>query len=142
MALKGPAGALTQLMMGFGGLIAITVGYAKLLDGKELPDQFQDFFSQEDIWQIPILVSAIQVILLLFAFPFETPHYLKQNGDTQALKSALTKIYKTPERANQENDKIVILNEDDQQNMSILAVICDPRYRRATFVGCMLIAIH
>lgn len=91
---------------------------------------------------MPILVSAIQVSLLLFVYPFETPCFLKQTGDTQALKSALTKIYKTPERANMENDNIVILNEDDQQNLSIFTVVYDPRYRRATLVGCMLIAIH
>lgn len=52
------------------------------------------------------------------------------------------KIYKTPERANMENDNIVILNEDDQENLSMFTVITDPKYRRATFVGCMLIAIH
>ena len=45
MALKGPAGALTQFNFALGVLVAQTVGYDLLVEGAVKPEQFSGFFA-------------------------------------------------------------------------------------------------
>lgn len=50
----------------------------------------------------------------------------------------MNNIYSTEERATERTALIICLNEDDQKDMSYGTLCCDPRYSRATILGCAL----
>lgn len=135
---KGPAGALTQVCVTFGILIAFTVG----LGIGDVDEDDQNSFEIQYYWYIlfaiPLFFAAVQVLLLFFVFPYDTPYVLKQRGETEKLNTLMNNIYSTEERAAERTSFIITVNEDDQNDMSYGTLCCDPRYSRATILGCAL----
>jgi len=75
---KGPAGSLTQVCITFGILIAFTVGIGIGDVDDDSVDSFEIQYYWYIIFAIPLVISFFQVILLLCAFPYDTPVVLKQ----------------------------------------------------------------
>lgn len=54
-------------------------------------------FESDNYWRvmfaIPIGISILQVILLLTSFNYETPKFMKQNGENGKLNELMGKIY-------------------------------------------------
>lgn len=95
--IKGPAGALTQVCVTLGILIAFTVG----LGIGDVDQDDQDSFEIQDYWYIifaiPLGIALIQILLLLFVFPYDTPPFLKARGEEEKLLELMRKIYETEE---------------------------------------------
>lgn len=87
----------------------------------------------------PIAFAVIQILLMLTCFRFDTPVALKQKGETVALSKLMRNIYKAgvvqeridelPEAEN---------NEGAEQSAGYGAVLCSPKFSKATFVGICL----
>ena len=78
------------------------------------------------------------MLLLLTVFRYDSPPVMKQRGDITKLNELMGKIYK------EDVDSQIALiggdegEENDSASVSYGQVLCHPRYRMATFVGCML----
>ena len=75
------------------------------------------------------------------AFKYDTPFVLKQKQETVKLRELMSKIYH-PYIVQERLDE---LNKGDEEEVDSAAedigygaVCCDPRYSKATFVGCTL----
>lgn len=136
---KGPAGAFSQISVTFGILLAFTIG---LGIGDVDQDEIDSFEIQQYwyiIFTIPLAIAFFQVLLLVCAFPYDTPVVLKQKGQEAELKAFMNKIYTEEATANERIEQIVVEEgEDDDSGPSYGAICCDPRYRRATGVGITL----
>lgn len=79
---KGPAGGLTQVSLTFGILVAFALG----LGIGDVDADDQNSFEIQYYWYIlfavPLLLAALQSLLLLCVFPYDTPYVLKQRGET------------------------------------------------------------
>lgn len=87
---------------------------------------------------LPLAVAAIQVLLLLFVFPYETPKVLKQNKQFGKLNSLMNKIYDNslvPEKITE-----IVVESDSKESSSPTygETLCHPRYKLATTVGILL----
>ena len=102
--IKGPAGALTQVCITFGILVAFTVG----LGIGDVDEQEEDSFAIQYYWYIlfslPLVFALIQIILFIAVFPYDTPVSSKQKGWTSDLNELMNKIYKTREIAQERID--------------------------------------
>jgi MFS family permease len=91
--LKGPYGAITQLLITFGIFIANVLG-TPLPDSKTPIDKS---FIQTEYWRVlfglPIVFCIIQSCLLFTVFNYETPKFLKQTGREAELNEIIGKIY-------------------------------------------------
>ena len=134
---KGPAGALSQVCITFGILVAFTVG----LGIGDVDEDDVDSFEIQDYWYIlfalPLIFSTIQIIFLYCIFPYDTPVSLKQDGNLEDLNKLMNNIYKSEEIANERIGQILIVSEENSKQ-TYGSLCCGPRYRRATWVGCTL----
>lgn len=91
--IRGPAGALSQMMIQTGTLIAFLYG----LGVGELDNDDSGSFTTEHYWKVvfamPIIVALTQVFLLLVVFPYETPVVLKERDDMVTLNELMRRIY-------------------------------------------------
>ena len=94
---------------------------------------------------IPIALSILQIFLLVTIFRYDTPVFLKLKGDNVRLNELMSKIYhpyvvqeRIAELEGEEQLDGVSANNADEDNISYGKVCCDPRYSRATFVGCSI----
>ena len=87
------------------------------------------------------------MLLLLIVFPYETPVVLKENENYEDLNELMMRIYQDEVEAEARINEIYVAPKqiegevdetENDRNPSCGAVCCDPRYSRATFVGCML----
>jgi hypothetical protein len=62
---------------------------------------------------VPIILSIIQVALMIFAFNYDTPKFLKQNGNSEELSELMNKIYITPEVAEERIELIHVVRGSD-----------------------------
>lgn len=76
--------------------------------------------------------------MLYCVFPYDTPVSLKQNGKFDDLNRIMNKIYKTEEIAIERIDEIVVISDEAGKKLTYGSLCCGPRYRRATWVGCIL----
>jgi len=75
--IKGPAGALTQVCITLGILIAFSVGLGiGDVDNDDI-DSFEIQYYWYIIFAIPVGIALLQIILLIFVFPYDTPPVLK-----------------------------------------------------------------
>ena len=90
--MKGPLGALTQILITVGIMISFFLGIPipdikQYIDGKYYPDGsipgffINRSFESDNYWRImfslPIAFSLIQILLLLTVFNYDTPKFLK-----------------------------------------------------------------
>lgn len=94
--IKGPSGALPQVCITFGILVAFVIGFGLGDVDQDDYDSFQIQYYWYIIFAIPLLISLIQVLLLVTIYSYDTPSFLKQNGKTEELKVLMNKIYKDP----------------------------------------------
>lgn len=97
------------------------------------------------IWTplIPFSISLLQMCLLLFVYRFDTPAFMKAKGDDEKLREVLAKIYK-PEAIQGVIDEINVegkkddgeADEDDKGKQTYRDICCNPRFNRATWLGC------
>ena len=106
--IKGPAGALTQITVTLGILIAFSVG----LGIHDVEEADIDSFEIQHYWQvvfvIPIGIAIIHIILLLTVFPYETPVVLKENEDFEKLNDLMIRIYQDEGEADARINEIYI----------------------------------
>jgi hypothetical protein len=90
---------------------------------------------------IPVGVAVINILLLVFVFPYETPLFLKQKGHYKKLNTIMSKIYKS-DMVRYKIDEIQGGDGEDNSafNVSYGDLFCSPYYRKATFVGITLAA--
>lgn len=140
--IKGTAGSLTQICVTFGILLSFCLGSLFTIDSPdpvELKSQQKKFINV--MYLIPIGVTIINVILLVFVFPFDTPPVLKQKGEYAKLNTLMGRIYK-PYAVQSKIDELQGGESDDDQNYNISygEVFCSPYFRRSTYIGIALAA--
>jgi MFS family permease len=137
--IKGPAGGLSQICITFGILVPFALGLT--YTDVENKTKNQNYWFIVIIFTIiPVALACLQVFLLTTVFPYDTPPIIKQNNDFISLNAFMGKIYK-PEVVQSRIDELggdFENSEDKITNIGYGAVFCNPMYRRATFVGCML----
>lgn len=110
---KGPAGALTQIFITFGILLAFCIG----LGIGDVDQDDYDSFEIQSYWYIvftvPLGFSLIQVLLLLCVFTHDTPVVLKQKGKFDELKVFMNKIYISEEIVLARIEDIKIISDED-----------------------------
>lgn len=89
------------------------------------------------VFALPIVFSAIQCLLLLLVFRYETPKFLKQTNRYAELNELMGKIYEV-DRISQRIDAIVVSSGSKAKGVSYRDTFCNPKYRYATLVGCVL----
>jgi MFS family permease len=75
--IKGPAGALSQVGITFGILVAFTIGLGIGDVDSDSIDSFEIQYYWYIVFGIPLVIAAVQVLLLLTFFKFDTPEQLK-----------------------------------------------------------------
>lgn len=133
--ISGMLGSVTQLMLTFGIFVSYAMG---------IPLPVSDLTSNLNEWWIgmfllPIPISIIQILLILFVYPVETPQWLKQQGKVEQADAVLSKIYINYQADNQL--KLVDINEEVDITSKILSqpsykeLLCSS-YIKITFIGC------
>lgn len=96
----------------------------------------EDLYFIRSMFIFPIILSGIQVLLLTFVYPYDTPPMLKQRGEYTKLREFLFKIYK------EDYVEGVILelggeesSSEDAGTLTYGEIFLGPTYRRATWVG-------
>ena len=95
--LKGPAGAMFQVIVAFGiflGMAVISVSP----EGEELVDAENDHFNSHAVLFVifgsPILFSLLQLLLLLSIYKFDTPVFLIQKGKGAEAREYYARLYR------------------------------------------------
>ena len=90
--IRGPLGGLIQLFINTGILIAFSIGF-------EFPHP-EDYSTSKlkrfvyEAFALPMALSVIQMLLLLFVFRYDTPYVHKQRDEDEKLRELMGKIYK------------------------------------------------
>jgi len=139
---KGSFGVLTQFMCCFGIFIPSLMGLAlPTQEELELQPSRSDFIIGQ-YWRIffglPIIFAIVQVVLLAFVFPYDTPLALKTNKNFDSLTSVMTKIYKKNQVAARIEEIAEEQKTEENQGPSYSQTFCDPVIRRAAWVGCSI----
>lgn len=137
MELKGPLGAINQVLV----TVGIQVAFALGLPVPETPSEDPTSFEVQSYWRIvfalPIAFSVVQCLLLLTVFNYETPKFLKQSNKHANLNELMGKIYEV-DRVGERIDAITIENGSQVQGVTYGETFCSPRFKVATLVGCCL----
>lgn len=143
--MKGPLGALTQILVTVGIMISFFLGipipefkYDKVSE-LYYPTEIKTF-ETDNYWRvifcIPIGIALVQSILLFTVFNYETPKFFKQNNQLAKLNELMGKIYEI-DKVRERIDAIVI-ETGKGSSPGYKETMCSPRYRYATFIGCSL----
>lgn len=82
--MKGTLGVMTQLLITVGIMISFFLGLIIPDKGKsdELKNPYMDHWQVTSWWRFmfgfPLILVVVQVSLLIFVFPYDTPKVLKQ----------------------------------------------------------------
>jgi sugar porter (SP) family MFS transporter len=136
--ITGPAGALSQVCVTFGILVAFTIGLGIGDVEEDDFDSFQIQYYWYIVFAIPLAIALFQILLLLFIFSYDTPVFLKQKGEQEDLQKLMSKIYRTPELVQERIDEIIIEEGSSDSDLTYAQLMYDPKYRRATWVGSTL----
>lgn len=145
--LKGPLGAVTQILITVGIMISFFLGipvpdfvWVPTLDGDRLLPKDGGSFESDNYWRLlfslPIAFSLFQSIMLMTVFNYETPKFLKQTNQHAQLNKLMGNIYES-DRIKERIDAIVV-ETGKQQSPSYSETLCHPKYAYATFLGCAL----
>jgi hypothetical protein len=95
------------------------------------------------VWLFCLVVMLIQMLLIQLFFNYETPLDLKAQGRWDELSALMRSMYQ-PAAVQRRVSEIPSQNKNDdeseveQEKQTKAQAICDPRYSRATMVGCAL----
>lgn len=98
--LLGPFGAINQLSLTFGICIPGTMALFYPRDILTTVNPDDDFYVNSYfrvIWSIPLIISAVQMLLLMTCFRNESPVYLKEKGEEEKLLAVMKKFYEPQE---------------------------------------------
>lgn len=95
---------------------------------------------------VPIILSVIQIFLLITVFKYDTPVFLQLKGDQVSLNEIMSNIYhpyvvqeRIAELSNGDEDVLGEMKGSDKAEVvGYTQVLFGAKYRRSTFVGCML----
>lgn len=92
---------------------------------------------------IPIIISVLNMAVLVFVYPFDTPPMLYKKGHQEKLEKLMKKIYKpgfADQRIEMVKEEVENRGNDggEEATLSWNEVFCGVRYSRATFVGIVL----
>jgi MFS family permease len=130
--ITGSSGAIYEMHFCIGILISYLLGFG--LPQVQTPD--------DHFWRImvgvPIIFCIINIINLLFIFPYDTPRYLYLNkGDMNECKSCLKTIYTTEADVNIMMSDFKVMENCQNSSMSICKVFSKEYITR--FIVCMSI---
>lgn len=142
--LKGPLGAVTQILITVGIMIAFFLGIPipnfVEVGGHYIPENLEATFESDNYWRVlfalPIAFSIFQTIMLLTVFNYETPKFLKANNQHAQLNQLMGKIYESDRIAERVN--AIVIETGKAASPSFAETLCHPRYRFATILGCSL----
>lgn len=138
--LKGPLGSITQILITVGIMISFFLGIFIPEFPLQNPDDKTSFYVLhywKVMFSIPIAISLIQSSLIFSVFNYDTPKYLKQHNKVSQLNELMGRIY--DHSFIQERIDAITIDEGQQtQSPTYKEVFFHPRYRLATFYGCML----
>ena len=132
---SGTTGSLTQFGICFGILVADVAGIVFPVSTTHEKTVFINC-----MFAFPIVLSVINIVLLMFVFPYDTPVMLKQKNEHETLKKLMSKIYK-PEYVQDKMNAIHV--ESDHGNQGGVSEVTYRevffgKYRKATWIGLML----
>ncbi|HEV3362179.1 MAG TPA: sugar porter family MFS transporter [Pseudonocardiaceae bacterium] len=118
---RGSLSGLNQLMISSGILVAYLVNLA---------------LAPAQAWRWMFGLAAIPAVLMLIGgyFQPESPRWLIKKGREAEARAVLARS-RTPEQLDAEIAEIVRINESEQQQMRLGAMIRDPRLRRVLLIG-------
>lgn len=89
------------------------------------------------MFALPIAFSLFQSIMLLTVFNYDTPKFLKQNGNNAALNELMGRIYEA-DRIRDRIDAITVDSGKTSTAPGYKETLCHPKYKYATLLGCLL----
>lgn len=88
--IRGSLGSYTQLNVGFGVFFSCLYAYAlKRITGDLTGRDFLYY-----LYGLPLIPMIVQIIVLIFVFPYETPKYLLSIGKEEEARQLIEVIYK------------------------------------------------
>ncbi|SCM00078.1 hexose transporter, putative [Plasmodium chabaudi adami] len=142
---KGAYGVLHQLFITFGIFVAVLLGLF-LGDGPDTSGKSITLTGFEMFWWrfmffFPTIVSIAGIVLLVLFYKEETPYFLYENGNIEASKNILKKIYGPSDV----DDALRAIKDAIDQNkaakessLSLLSALKIPAYRNVIILGCIL----
>lgn len=96
-----------------GTLIAFSIGLGIGDIDEDRRRSFEIQYYWYIIFALPILIAIIQVMIICFAFPYDTPPILKRNGENEKLLKLMRNIYLNEEIV-QERIGFIISNTENE----------------------------
>jgi len=84
----------------------------------------------------PLVITAIQVVLMLTVFKYDTPKFLKMKQKYTELDIFMNKIYSRGVRERVDGIAVEVGSGNNQPTYK--QTCCHPRYMYATIIGCVL----
>jgi len=132
---SGTLGGVSQLACTLGILMPMALGPLDNPDGT-LAERKTFILI---VFVVPLGIAAVQLALMVFVFKFDTPAVMKQRGELEKLREVMGKIY-VPAAVQSRIDEI---GGDENETGGVKQItygdiFTNPKYKRATFVGCSL----
>lgn len=136
---SGSFGAMNQMSLTFGGCLPPLMALAYPLKIDETTDDFYLNTYWRIIWCLPILVSAIQLLLITCFFRHETPIFLQEQGREEELLVVMKKFYSGME-VRRRLDALQAQSKPKEghleaQEPTITETFFDPNIRSSAWVG-------
>jgi len=116
---SGPLGIINQIMCTVGLFTVPIISLPSPSSTYKWTPEMADDFNIAGWWRIvfawPILIAIIQVSLLMTCFKYDSPSYLKQTGQLDALSALMNKIYDSRQVADR-IASISVADESSSQN--------------------------
>ncbi|CEM36622.1 unnamed protein product [Vitrella brassicaformis CCMP3155] len=154
---RGAYGVMNQLLITVGIMVAIALGNVQRNDPQDWPSP-DTIPTREALWWrfmlgFSAVPSIISLTIFLFVFPFETPHFLVEEGKADQALPILEKMYCTSGEADAEAQTAQAKLDDIQRNVEerrasekktvgLFDAFRDPWYRYALLVGWVLSAFQ
>ena len=133
--LKGPFGAIQQLVLCFGLCLPSTMALTIPSPATD-PNDFWIKSWWRVIWTVPAFVAMLHIILLRFCFNHETPVYYCDHDQENKLVEVLEKYYQKEEvPARVYALKASLKANEAGNNVTYYETFFDPKIRRAAWVG-------
>lgn len=112
---NGVFGALTNILICYGGLIALSLGLA-------LPDE--EHYKDDEMWRLtygfPMVLSTIQILLLLLVFKWEPIDFMINRGEDEKALQFIAKVY-VPAKGNTLDNQQVFKNYVNERRAELKA---------------------
>jgi hypothetical protein len=138
----GPIGGISQLVLTFGILLPslLSLPIPNVTTDTERIYENDYLVTSYWIWIIiiPGVFAALQSLLLLTFFNYDSPLEMKKSGQQQKLLHLMRRMYATESEVNIRMNQIQVEDSDagaTEEKISYTQVLTDSRFKMATFVG-------